>query len=155
MDALEYKLSIDNSSLNIANDRLKRLENLYESLRHDLDKAQQKFQILSNLDQMAKDAQSRLRKLEELVNQCRSKCSDIQKMDDLIDKIEDLEKVAKITGQPKKTVSATGKGKATKIVKKNVNSWVGGIDFVTSKIETNKTWNAVCMGFDWETFVNS
>ncbi|KPU77940.1 uncharacterized protein Dana_GF28118 [Drosophila ananassae] len=144
VEDLENKLLNNTFSSNIANDRLQRMENLYESLRQDLDKAQKKFQILSNLDQMAKDAQSRLLKLEEPVNNCRGKCSQIEKMDDLIDKIEDLEKIAKIPSR-KRPVTSNGKGKmikTTKTTKKNVNSWVGGIDYVTSKTETNKSWNS-------------
>ncbi|XP_032309906.1 probable DNA double-strand break repair Rad50 ATPase [Drosophila ananassae] len=145
VEDLENKLLNNTFSSNIANDRLQRMENLYESLRQDLDKAQKKFQILSNLDQMAKDAQSRLLKLEEPVNNCRGKCSQIEKMDDLIDKIEDLEKIAKIPSR-KRPVTSNGKGKmikTTKTTKKNVNSWVGGIDYVTSKTETNKSWNSI------------
>ncbi|KAH8334774.1 hypothetical protein KR074_010354, partial [Drosophila pseudoananassae] len=137
VEALENKILQENYTLNIANERLKRLENLYDTLRQDLDKAQKKFQILNNLEQLGKDAQNRLQKLEEFVNKCRSKCEQIDKLDDLIDKIEDLEKLVKVTSRPRKTVPPTRKGIRMKTTRKNSNSWIGGIDYVTSKKDLN------------------
>ncbi|XP_070136302.1 putative leucine-rich repeat-containing protein DDB_G0290503 [Drosophila bipectinata] len=143
VEALENKIIQEHSNSNNANERLKRLENLYDRLRQDLDKAQKKFQVLNNLEQLGKDAQNRIVKLEEFVNKCRSKCEQLNKLDDLIDKIEDLEKLAKVTRRPQKPVSPTRKVKMTKTTRKKTtrNSWIGGIDYVTSKIDLNKTWH--------------
>ncbi|KAH8270240.1 hypothetical protein KR018_006169, partial [Drosophila ironensis] len=97
LTALEERNKNDGKANNSKNRRLIRLDDKQGDLPENSEKDQAEVKRLSELETAVNDGQEKLKNLEDMVNACRVKCKEIDKMDDLIDKIEDLEKQAKNT----------------------------------------------------------
>ncbi|XP_022211337.2 putative leucine-rich repeat-containing protein DDB_G0290503 [Drosophila obscura] len=106
--------------------RLLQLEKVCEDLRKDVERALKLVQRIDDLEKRLDDALEKQKQLEIQVNSCLAKCKTLDSIDDLIDRIEDLEKVAKskvkTTRPPRRTTKKT-------------DAWVGGIDMVTPFIQ--------------------
>ncbi|XP_017135040.1 myosin heavy chain, striated muscle [Drosophila miranda] len=114
------------------NSRLLRLEEAVEDLRKDIDKTLKVVQRIKDLEKLLDDALDRQQKLEIQVKRCLTKCKAMDSIDDLIDRIEDLEREIKpktttTENQPRDTTRATTR----------VEAWVGGIDVVTPFVQPN------------------
>ncbi|EDW68994.2 putative leucine-rich repeat-containing protein DDB_G0290503 [Drosophila virilis] len=84
--------------------RLTDLEKQHKKLRKDTDKILELEQRIAELEARLKDALENLHENDAELNKCLNSCKGLDKLDDLIDRIEDLEKIA---GIPPKARSPT------------------------------------------------
>ncbi|XP_030385924.1 putative leucine-rich repeat-containing protein DDB_G0290503 [Scaptodrosophila lebanonensis] len=122
LDEVEKKLQQKyNKKLEEILQRLTRLEKLYQQLMKDMNDLSDLEKRIEELEKQLNDALEKLKGLEDKVRACTDKCADWDKLNDILARLEKLEKYIKeqnplaITHRPAR--------RTTKRV-----SWVGGID---------------------------
>ncbi|XP_034655592.1 myosin heavy chain, muscle [Drosophila subobscura] len=113
--------------------RLHRLEKVCEDLKNDVEKAMKLVKRIDDLEKRLHNALEKQKTLEIQVKSCLTKCSAMNSIDDLIDRIEDLEKVVKLTATT--TRPTTRKRKKPGTTTTEIVAWVGGIDMVTPFVQ--------------------
>ncbi|BFF96550.1 myosin heavy chain muscle [Drosophila madeirensis] len=113
--------------------RLHRLEKVCEDLKKDVEKAMKIVKRIDDLEKGLHNALEKQKTLEIQVKRCLTKCSAMNSIDDLIDRIEDLEKVVKLTATT--TRPTTRKRKKPGTTTTEIVAWVGGIDMVTPFVQ--------------------
>ncbi|SPP76061.1 probable DNA double-strand break repair Rad50 ATPase [Drosophila guanche] len=112
--------------------RLLRLEKVCEDLKKDVEKDMKLVKRIDDLEKRLHNALEKQKTLEIQVKSCLTKCSAMNSIDDLIDRIEDLEKVVATATTTRPT---TRKRKKSVTTTTEIVAWVGGIDMVTPFVQ--------------------
>lgn len=129
IDKLQLQISTNNEEqISDIMQKLNRLEKRLDKLTKDKETSADLATQIEDLEDQLKQANKKLRDKNALIDDCTASCKNLDKLNDLIDKIEDFEKQLK--GKITKGTTTTKSSKITRPTKKRDESAIGGIDFL-------------------------